>query len=90
MNTLLIGYDLNRPGQNYPDLIEAIKGLANGYWHHLDSTWIVRTALTAEQVRDALRLHIDPTDELLVITASAPAAWSGFNESGSAWLRKHL
>lgn len=39
MNTLLIGYDLNRPSQNYEDLFKVIK--AEGTWcHNLDSTWL--------------------------------------------------
>jgi len=50
----LIGYDLNRPrGKDaYPDLIEAIKGLDN-WWHYLDLTWIVKSDLTAVQIRDS-------------------------------------
>ena len=42
MATYMIGYDLNRPGQDYPALIDAIKRLGT-WWHHLDSTWIVVT-----------------------------------------------
>lgn len=86
----MIGYDLNREGQNYPELIEAIKALANGWWHHLDSTWIVNTNLTAAAVRDKLAAHIDANDELLVAKVSAPAAWRGFNSTGSGWLSNNL
>ena len=44
MSTKLIAYDLNAPGQNYDDLIKAIKGLG-AWWHHLDSTWLVKSDL---------------------------------------------
>ena len=38
MSLFLVGYDLQE-GENYDDLIDAIKNLADGYWHNLDSTW---------------------------------------------------
>lgn len=63
---LLISYDLNRPGQDYQDLIAAIK--AYGNWAHvLKSTWLIRTTQTADQVSTDLRKHMDPNDNLLVI-----------------------
>ncbi len=39
MNTLLVGYDLNRPGQDYEDLTKFLKDQST-WWHALDSTWI--------------------------------------------------
>jgi hypothetical protein len=90
MNTLLIGYDLNRTGQNYDDLIKAIK--AHGtWWHHLDSTWLVKTALTAAQMRDDLWGKMDKNDELLVVNVTGDAAaWQGFTEKGQEWLRNNI
>lgn len=87
MATKLIAYDLNKPGQNYPDLITAIKELG-AWWHHLDSTWLVKTTLTALAVRDELKKHIDAGDELLVVEVTGDArAWAGFNESATKWLK---
>ena len=53
----------------------------------MDSTWIVNTNLTAVQVRDRLRAQIDANDELLVAAISEPAAWYGFTQKGSDWLK---
>ncbi len=39
---LLITYDLNKPGQDYPGLYEALKS-SGWWWHHLDPLWIVKT-----------------------------------------------
>lgn len=90
MTSYLVGYDLNRPHQDYPDLIEAIKALSGGtWWHHLDSTWIFRSGLSAEQIRDALVPHIDQNDELLVVALTGEGAWR-IASSGSDWLLKHL
>jgi hypothetical protein len=89
MNTYIIGYDLNRPGQGYHDLFEAIKDL--GAWgHYLDSTWIVKSAYNAVQIRDCLSPYLDANDELLVACLSGEAAWIGFNSDGSAWLKQNL
>ena len=66
MKTYLIGYDLNRPHQDYPDLFGAIKKVAGGTWRHaLDSTWIVKSDMKASAIRDVLQQHIDSNDELL-------------------------
>ena len=91
MKSFLIGYDLNRPGQNYATLFEAIKAQSNGFWwHHLDSTWIIKSDSTAASIRDALLPHIDQNDELLVVLLTGVAAWYGLNDSASTWLSNNL
>ena len=89
MATYMVGYDLNKPVQNYTELIDAIKSYGT-WWHHLDSTWIIKTDQTPVEVRDNLAQHIDSNDELLVAAISAPAAWHGFNDKGSQWLKDNL
>lgn len=90
MSTYLIGYDLDSPGQDYSDLIAAIKALG-AWWHHLDSTWLVVSELTHTAIRDHLKSYIDSNDELLVINVSGDAAaWYGFSDKGSQWLKDNL
>ncbi len=90
MNTLLIGYDLNKAGQNYDNLITAIKDHAT-WWHHLDSTWIVKTSKSTVAMRDHLMKYIDSNDELLVVDITGDvASWYGFDTKGSQWLRDNL
>lgn len=84
----LIGYDLKTPG-DYPELIETIKHFAN-WWHHLDSTWIVKSSLDIEEIRNKLEAHIGKKDELLVVSLTGEGAWAGFSEKGSDWLLKNL
>ena len=87
MAALLIGYDLNKE-KNYEELFAGIKSLGASWWHHLDSTWLVKADMTAVQARNALKPHIDADDELLVIDVSGDArAWAGFNDRGSKWLK---
>jgi hypothetical protein len=51
MSTFLIGYDLDKPGQNHARLETEIKSLG-AYWHNLDSTSLVVSGLSCTQVRD--------------------------------------
>ena len=89
MAAYIIGYHLNRPGQDYPNLFEAIKSYGN-WWHHLGSTEIVKTDQSAVQIRDHLRQFIDQSDELFVGKLSGHAAWTGIPENGSNWLKNNL
>lgn len=87
MDTILIGYDLDRPGQNYKTLIDKLNEFGS-HWHCLDSTWIVKTTMSAIQVRDLLRPLIDATDKILVLNVTNDmAAWAGFSNECSAWLK---
>jgi len=89
MDSYMIGYDLNRPHQDYPDLWNAIKAYGT-WWHNLDSTWIIISNKTAVEICDDLRRHVDPNDELLVARVTRNAAWVGFNDKASSWLKEHL
>jgi len=89
MKTYLIGYDLDKPGQDYSNLIAAIKKFGT-WWHQLDSTWIVKSDLNSEEIRDYLVPHIDKNDKLLVVKLSGEGAWFGFNTEGSKWLKDNL
>jgi hypothetical protein len=87
-------YDINQEGVGYSAANEAltdrIKELFGTRWHHLDSTWIVVTDMTAKAIRDDLKKKLDKDDELLVVNSGGEGAWSGFNDAGSKWLLKHL
>ena len=88
MSTMIVGYDLNKPGKDYDGLIEKLKSFG-AWWHHLDSTWLVKTEMSPVELRDALKPYLDSTDELLVIDVSGAArAWVGFSDRASAWLKE--
>lgn len=83
---LLITYDLNKPGKDYPDLYEAIKNLG-AWWHHLDSTWLVDTSLTPYQAWSRLSSVVDKNDTVLVIRVTGD--YSGWlTERAQNWLRE--
>ncbi|PRF40284.1 SinR family protein [Burkholderia multivorans] len=91
MTTILIGYDLvGKDGMDYGKLEDAIKGLG-GWWHCLDSTWLITIALTEVQVRGRLLNYIGANDRLLVLTPGRPAgAWYGMSDVCGDWLKRNL
>lgn len=94
MTTYVIGYDLNSEGAAYSAtnkaLIDKIKSMFSAYWHHLDSTWLVVSSMTAVDIRNALLPCLDQNDELLVLEAGHIAAWKGFDEKAANWLKSNL
>lgn len=90
MHSYIISYDLKgKPPNDYLELIETIKHFAN-WWHHLESTWIIRSGLSVEKVRDKLIPHIGSKDKLFVATLSGEAAWIGIVKEGSNWIKENL
>lgn len=65
----LISYDLNKPGQNYDGLYQAIKGASTGvWWHYLDSTWIIKSnSFSADDVFEKLSPYLDKNDRCIVV-----------------------
>lgn len=84
-----ISYDLSSPGQNYNDLIEAIKNYGT-YCKINNSDWIISTDDKATEIRDNLKQHLDKNDKLFVGELSGAAAWIGYPDSTSNWLKKYL
>lgn len=89
MRSYLIGYDLNKSGQDYATLIEEIKKLGT-WWHCLDSTLIIKSSSTAVAIRDHLKKFVDSNDELLVVCLTGEVAWNGFTDECSNWLKNNL
>ena len=81
MPTYCVSYDLHTPGEHYDPLSDAIKRCP-GWWHFLESTWLVATPETANHLADRLLSTIGPRDYLLVIAVGRsfqghlpPVAW---------------
>ncbi|MCB2009563.1 MAG: hypothetical protein KDF64_02965 [Geminicoccaceae bacterium] len=73
-----VNYDLKKPGRDYAALYDAIKGCGS-WWHHLGSTWLVDTSLTADGIWQRVSPHIDQNDRMLII---------GVTKDKSGWLPK--
>lgn len=66
MAVYMVGYDLNSEGKDYSGIKKVLKEYPK-YWHHLDSTWLIKTDETPSQIVAKLKPHIDDNDSLLVI-----------------------
>lgn len=90
MGALLISYDLNKPGQDYDALYDAIKELGSFWWHYLDSTWVVATHLTPTVASERLRAVLDASDRLLVINVTNDAYDGWLQQEAWDWLKQHV
>lgn len=89
MSTYIVSYDLHKQGQNYDCIIQKLKAYGT-HWHVQGSVWIICTDQTAAQVRDNLSPCLDTNDKLLVAKLSGEAAWYGYNQNVTDWLKKNL
>lgn len=71
----IITYDLCKPGQNYDELIKAIK--TYNWCKIAESTWGVTTTKNSTEIRDYLKSKIDKNDKLFVGKLTGEAAWYG-------------
>lgn len=70
----LICYDLDKPGQDYSDLIPALKKLSAKRIEM--SVWFLSsTVLTPTQIVNHLAQFVDSNDRLLVVACQNLAAW---------------
>jgi hypothetical protein len=90
MNTLLISYDLIRPGQNYKRLIDFIQ--SHDYWAKpLESLYLIKSSSSDESIRDQITSIIDINDKVIVINVTKDSAvWKGLSEDVSKWIKSNL
>jgi hypothetical protein len=87
MSVLLITYDLHRPGQDYPDLLAAIKTYP---WIRLsESSYAIQTDKSPSVIYNELRPSTDTNDYILVITLKRPY-WGYGLQSVIDWLEARL
>jgi len=91
LSTILIAHDLHpRHGPVSDAVTNAIQSLGI-WWHHLETIWIVQSAMAPADIRDLLKPLLGLEDQLLVIDISGDKAeWSGVNAIGSTWLAEHI
>lgn len=85
----IISYDLQAPTQRYDALTARIKAYPN--WACLGgSVYMIETNESHVQVRDNLGQEIDGNDKLFVAKVSAPAAWKGYSQEVTDWIKAKL
>lgn len=88
MKVYQVDYDL-RKQRDYQDLYQRIRSYPS-WCHPLESTWVIGTTQTAEQIRDYLMGVMDADDGILVTELTGAAAWKGLNANVSEFLKDLL
>lgn len=87
--TYCISYDLIEPGQDYDGLHDAIKSY--GYWwHHLDSTWFIKSDKKVSEILKHLSEFIDEDDKMIVFEVGNSWWSKGFTKRALEWLHKNF
>lgn len=86
---LQINYDLNKPGQNYEDLIKKIKSIGSGYARPCESCWLIYTNKTPTEVGEALRPYMDSNDILLVSRFYSNDYFGWLSKDVHNWIVQH-
>lgn len=83
-----VSYDLNKTGKDYLGLHSELKKTYEWY-HLLDSTWLLYTSETADQIWQRLKSHIDGNDNILIIqVTNNKQGW--LNQDQWTWLNARL
>ncbi|MFA6466765.1 MAG: CRISPR-associated protein Cas2 [Patescibacteria group bacterium] len=90
MNTFLVSYDLIRPGKDYSTLHHHLKSYSN-WAKPLESLWLIKSSLTAEQLRNTVQQYLDANDKILIIDVTdRAAAWKNLGVNVSTWIKNNL
>lgn len=88
MSVYCVSYDLNKSGQNYSGLYAELEA-SPSWWHFLDSTWLISTSETADQLSARLLKKLDTNDRVLVIKVTRDyAGW--LTEDAWNWINQHV
>ena len=85
MAVFLVSYDLNKHGQNYTNLINAIK-TCETYIECLHSQWLISTNDNISSVYEYLKSKIDNND-LLLITPIVQPFYATLRSDVISWLK---
>lgn len=89
MASHIVAYDLHKQGQNYDCIIKKLEAYGT-YWHIQGSVWIIKSDQTCAQIRDHLKTCLDDNDKLFVGRLTGEAAWVGYPQNITTWLKDHL
>ena len=84
----LITYDLNKPGQDYKLLFDAIQKLG-ATRHIMKSVWLLSTTHTTDTISIHLRKFIDVSDSLIVTQIHCTTSGGLLPQQYWDWLKYH-
>lgn len=91
MAIYIVTYDLKgeSTSDRYNKLIELIK--EEGVWACLGrSSYLIESECTAVQLRDKYSRVLQRDDMLFVSVVTAPAAWAGYSQQVTNWIKQKM
>ena len=91
MAVYIVTYDLRKEksSESYEKLISLIK--QDGVWACLgQSSYLIESNKSAVELRDSFNTALDNNDMLYVGIVSAPAAWHGYSQQVTDWIKAKL
>lgn len=90
MSAYLITYDLKSPGQNYSDVIQAIKDSSISWCTYWKSSYLIKSNLSADQITDKVKLYLDSNDRFFVAEASTTNYQGWLSEKEWKFIKENI
>ncbi len=88
MTLYLISCDLKKTGKNYSRLYEAIKKFGN-WCHYLESTWIIETEDSADEIWEELEPYVDEEDDRVLVIEAGEDMQGWLPDKAWDWIEKN-
>jgi hypothetical protein len=89
MRVYIVAYDLRKKGKDYIGLSEQLK-FSPGWWHYLDSTWLIVTQEDANQLCRRLKPHIDEQEDRILVIEAGTDSQGWLPEDAWKWIQRVL
>ena len=85
---LLVSYDLKVPGRDYAKLYETLKA-APGWWHYLESTWLLSTTDSVTTWTERIRAVMDENDIFIIVDITGRTNNGWLPKKAWDWINEH-
>lgn len=89
MNTYIVILKLASNEDLYLNLVAFLKSRVS-WARPTPGTWIIKTANSAGEIRDAIKSRIGSQDSVLVVKAGGTWATSSISKAVTDWMKEHL
>lgn len=92
MKTFFISYDLGVPESysDYVKLSDYLKSIFGAWARPVKSDWMVKSDLTAANIRDLIMSKLDSNDKLIIIEVSKDWATYNISSEVTEWMKNNL
>ena len=88
MRVYIVSYGLGKK-KNHIGLFEQLQA-SGGWWHYLDSTWLIATQDDANQLYRRLKPHIDEQEDSILIIQAGTDMQGWLPKDAWEWIHREL